>query len=67
YTKQIGVGNEDKIAVKVDAKVVLQEREQFTSDLLKKSLEQQTERRSHTTWKRTSTERSSTITWEKAE
>ncbi|UVD74527.1 hypothetical protein [Leptospira borgpetersenii] len=36
YTKQIGVGNEDKIAVKVDAKVVLQEREQFTSDLLKK-------------------------------
>ncbi|UPY78805.1 hypothetical protein FH581_008080 [Leptospira weilii] len=36
YTKQIGVGNEDKIAVKVDAKVVLQEREKFASDLLKK-------------------------------
>ncbi|EMM74737.1 hypothetical protein LEP1GSC038_3395 [Leptospira weilii str. 2006001855] len=36
YTKQIGTGNEDKIAVKVDAKVVLQEREKFASDLLKK-------------------------------
>ncbi|WP_235595299.1 hypothetical protein [Leptospira weilii] len=36
YTKQIGVGNEEKIAVKVDAKVVLQEREKFASDLLKK-------------------------------
>ncbi|MDL5247499.1 polymorphic toxin-type HINT domain-containing protein [Leptospira weilii] len=36
YTKQIGVGNEDKIAVKVDSKVVLQEREKFASDLLKK-------------------------------
>ncbi|EMN44369.1 hypothetical protein LEP1GSC086_3642 [Leptospira weilii str. LNT 1234] len=36
YTKQIGVGNDEKIAVKVDAKVVLQEREKFASDLLKK-------------------------------
>ncbi|QDK27835.1 hypothetical protein [Leptospira weilii] len=36
YTKQIGTGTEDKIAVKVDAKVVLQEREKFASDLLKK-------------------------------
>ncbi|TGN14372.1 hypothetical protein EHR03_03810, partial [Leptospira mayottensis] len=34
YTKQIGV--EEKIAVKVDGKVVLEEREQFTSNLLKK-------------------------------
>uniref|UniRef100_UPI00099112FE hypothetical protein n=1 Tax=Leptospira alexanderi TaxID=100053 RepID=UPI00099112FE len=36
YTKQIGTGNDEKIAVKVDAKVVLQEREKFASDLLKK-------------------------------
>lgn len=34
YTKQIGL--EEKIAVKVDGKVVLEEREQFTSNLLKK-------------------------------
>ncbi|WP_246057370.1 hypothetical protein [Leptospira gomenensis] len=35
FVKQVGSGA-DKIAVKVDAKTVLQDREQFTADLMKK-------------------------------
>ncbi|WP_246813521.1 hypothetical protein [Leptospira gomenensis] len=35
FVKQVGTGA-DKVAVKVDAKVILDEREQFMSDLLKK-------------------------------